>query len=186
MKNYACKIAFILGLIVFIISQSQIYGQEKPNYINLNYILVKLTFTSRISHSTQEINEQLIKDIRERQVDFILSSENEKWVKDSGGSDLLITEIRANLPKNIEEKLHFWNEADALYQKYRDNYQGDFKQKNIALEAAREFIKRYGDEKNIKEEFREEFTADYKAIITYLKSMIPKLEPNWNIHLSLS
>ena len=51
-----------------------------------------------------------------------------------------------------------------MYKRYTDNYNGDSKQKKIAIEAAKEFIKKYGDDKELKE------------IIDYLKEAIPDLE----------
>ncbi|MEZ5308407.1 MAG: hypothetical protein R2684_14780 [Pyrinomonadaceae bacterium] len=56
------------------------------------------------------------------------------------------------------------DEKAELYQKYTDNYAGDINQRRIAVEAAKEFIKRY------------ENSADDKAIIDYLKGALPALE----------
>jgi len=78
-------------------------------------------------------------------------------LKKGGGSDLLVKTIRENLPKKLEEQI-------VLYKKYADNYDGDFKQRKIAVEAAKEFVKKYGDDKEL------------KKIIDYFKENIPILE----------
>ena len=152
-----------IGLFVFANSQ-KIQGQEKKDYLNLNSIRLKLVFTSRISKSTEEINEQLVKDIKERKVNFILSYEDEESLKKTGASEALIKVIRENLPKEIERKI-------ILYKKYTDNYDGNVSQKRIAIDAAKEYIKRYGENEEDKE------------IIDYLKKTIPILENQIEIQI---
>ena len=125
---------------------------------------MKLVFTSRISKSTEEINEQLVKDIKERKVNFILSYEDEESLKKTGASEALIKVIRENLPKEIERKI-------ILYKKYTDNYDGNVSQKRIAIDAAKEYIKRYGENEEDKE------------IIDYLKKTIPILENQIEIQI---
>lgn len=182
-KNYSHKLFFIVSFIVSFIPQT-VFNQDRANYINLNYILVKLTFTSRINHSNEEINLQLIKEIRERKVDFILTSENEKQIKEAHGTDNLIKEINANLPKDIEINLKhlsakekYFADAESLYQRFLENRRGPELEKiKIAIEAGEEFIKIYGDEGKIKEEYREVFQEDFKEIIDYVKKQLAKLK----------
>ena len=184
MKNWSLKSLFIIWIIVFLICQAQIYGQDKSNFINFNYILFKLTFTSRINHSNEEINAQLIKEIRERKVDFILKAENEKALKDAGGSDLLLKEILENLPKTVEieikhldAKSKFFADAETLYDRFLVNRKGPEVEKyKIAIEAGEEFIKRYGDEEKIREEYREEFKKGFKEVVEYIQKQLPKLK----------
>ena len=168
MKNQCFKfitISVSLSLFVFLNAQ-QIQAQEKQEYLNFNDILTRLTFISRISSSTQEINQQLIKDIQKRKVNFILSSENETSLKKAGASDLLIKTIRESLSK---EKQDLINEQQALYKKFTDNYASkNPKQVKIAIEAGKEFVKRYKNDK------------DVKVIIDYLEENIPKLEERIN------
>lgn len=208
MKNHYSKIIF--GLIIFLTFQSQIYGQAKSNYINLNYILVKLTFTSRINHSNEEINSKLIKEIQERKVDFILTSEDEKSLKEARATDSLIATVRENSPKNVKgellrkeelrlwkelkqneelkqklanlpEKERFWLEAQLLYHKFLDNRRGpEIEKYKIAIEAGKEFIERYSDEKKVKEEYREAFKKDFKEVIEYVQKQLPRIQKMMN------
>lgn len=205
MRIYVYKLVLI-GVIVFLLSQSQLYGQEKTDYINLNYILVKLTFTSRISHPNEEINKQLIKEIIERKVDFILTTENERAIKEVMGNDKLLQAIRENAPKtikeefkikeilrlakelktkeelerklnNLDEKSRFFAEAEILYEKFLSHRKGDTVQKiEIAFKAGKEFIEKYADEKKINEAYRQEAKERFKEIIEYIKKQILRLK----------
>ncbi len=143
-------------LLIFLVGQQEAQSQqEKP--VSLNDIQAELTFTSRISKSEDEINNLLIKDIRKRGVNFILTSEDAKILKKAGANNLLIKVIRENLPKELEEQI-------ILYKKYTDNYNGTVEQKKIAIEAAREFVRKYSGNKEAKE------------IIDYFRQIVPLLE----------
>lgn len=161
---YNLAVVFIKAALFVFLNGTQIQGQEKQDYLNLNSIQLKLVFTSRIIETTEEINEQLIKDIKERKVNFILSSEDEESLKKAGASEALIRVIRENLPKEIKEKIVLTNEKVALYRKFTDNYDGNVSQKKIAIDAAKEYVKRYRDDK------------DDKEIIAYFTKVIPELE----------
>jgi hypothetical protein len=163
MKIYFYKttmIFILIGLFVFA-NQQQVLGQEGKNSLNINDVLVKLVFNTRFNKSIEDINKQLIKDIQERKVDFRLSLEDEKSLKKIGASDSLIKAIRENFSKILQEQI-------ILYKKFTDNYNGDFEQKKIALEAAKEFVKRYS------------YEAKFKDIIEYFKSNIPAFEKYLN------
>lgn len=146
-----------IGLFAFLLFQQETVGQEKAA-LNLNEILSKLTFTSRINNKESEINEKLITAVRERKVNFILTSEDEKSLRKAGGNDLLIKTIRENLPEKLEEQI-------ILYKKFTDNYNGKtVENRRIALEAAKEFVKKYSDDESVKE------------IVKYFTAYIPKFE----------
>ena len=132
-----------IGLLIFLVGQQEIQGQqEKP--VSFEHIKAKLVFRSRISKSNEEINKQLIIDIRKRGVNFILSSVDTKILKKIGANDLLIKAILENLSKELEEQI-------ILYKKYTDNFNGTIKQKKIAIEAAKEFVNKYSDNKELKD-----------------------------------
>lgn len=165
MKNYFAKAAGIflcIGFFVFLFNQ-RIQGQEKHNFLNFNDILTRLTFTSRVSTSTEKINEQLIKNVQKRKVNFILSSKDQNSLKKAGASDSLIKAIRENLPNELKENLTLITEQQALYKEFTGNYNGSIEQKKIALVAAKEFVKKYSD-------------VVEKDIIDYLVAVIPQLE----------
>lgn len=149
-------VSIFISLFVFLIGQQQIQAQQEK-HLNFNDIRETLVSKSHISKTTEEINEQLVTDIRKRGVSFILTSEDEDALKKAGGSDLLIKSIRENLPKRLEERI-------ILYRKYVNNYDGTIEQKKIAVEAAKEFVKKFSDDKDVKD------------VIDYFKAAIPDLE----------
>ncbi len=136
-------ISIFISLFVFLIGQ-QVQAQRE-NHLNFNDIRETLVSKSRNSKTTEEINEQLITDIRKRGVDFMLSTEGEDALKKAGGSDLLIKSIRENLPKKLEKSI--------LYGKFLNNYDRTTKQMKIAVEAAKEYVKKFSDDddKDVKE-----------------------------------
>ena len=152
-------VSVFVSLIFLFVTQAQ--SQEKKS-VNLNDIALKLTFTSRISKSTEEINKELIADVRKRGVNFILEAEDEKLLQSKGANDFLIKAIRESLPKGQREKI-------ILYKKYVDNYKGTFEQKKIALKTAKEYLEKYKD------------CAEDKHIIEYFKKSIPMLEQQTTI-----
>ena len=77
---------------------------------------------------------------------------------------MLIKAIRENLPKEIETKFVKIKEKETLYKKFIDNYNGNFTQKRLAIEAAKEYIKKYSG------------NAEDKEIIDYLIKVIPEIE----------
>ncbi len=156
--NYKTTIIFIfISLFVFLIGQQRVQAQRE-NHLNFNDIRETLVSKSRNSKTTEETNEQLITDIRKRGVDFMLSTEGEDALKKAGGSDLLIKSIRENLPKKLEKNI--------LYGKFLNNYDRTTKQMKIAVEAAKEYVKKFSDDDD----------KDVKEIIDYFKSVIPELE----------
>jgi hypothetical protein len=155
------KTFILIGLFIFLIGEQEVQGQQKKKYLTVEDILVKLVFKSRFNKTIAEINKQLIENVQERKVDFTLDSEDENSLKRIGASDLLIKAIRENFSKILQDQI-------ILYKKFTDNYAGSFEQKKIALEAAKEFIKKYSDD------------VDFKDIIEYFKRNIPVMEKSLN------
>jgi hypothetical protein len=85
-----------------------------------------------------------------------LTLKNKNSLRKVGGSDFLIKVIGENSPKYIKEKA-------ILYRKFTDNYDGTIAQRQIALEAAKEFIFRYNNDQEL----------DNKTIINYFRDVIP-------------
>lgn len=122
--------------------KSAVSNQEnkcvESDRISLGYILSKFLFTSRITKPAEPINQELIEEVLKRKVNFQLNAENEKSLKQAGVSDLLLKTISQNYQPGSEV------EADRLYQKYIENYQSqDIKKLRIAIEAAKEFVKKF-------------------------------------------
>lgn len=103
MKTHFYKICLSLILLgISLLCFTQNFAQENK-YLSLNDILVKLTFTSRISTPTEEINRQLIESIKKQKVNFILNEKGEKELKKAGANNKLLKAIRENFPKNLKE-----------------------------------------------------------------------------------
>ena len=149
-------ISIFISLCVFLIGQQQVQAQTEKT-LNFNEILSALKSTSRINKSIKEVNEKLITDVVNRGVSFELTLKNKNSLRNNGSSDLLIKVISEYSPNYLKDKT-------ILYQKYVDNYNGTVKQKRIAVEVAREFIKRYSNDVGDKE------------VIKYFKTAIPDLE----------
>lgn len=202
MKRFVGKFSLILGLIIFLFLLTG-NAQEIPNYVTFSYIISKLTFTSRINHTNEEINSKLIKEVEEKKVDFFLTDDKEKSIKGAQGTDLLIKVIREHCLKSIEEefklkenirlaieqnrlngldeKSRVYAEAEILYQKFLKYRKGETVQEiEIAIKAGREFLEKYADEKKIKEPYREDFIKEYKEVIEYVRKQLPKLEERIN------
>lgn len=214
MKNYASKLGLIFAFVVFLSSQI-LYGQENPNYLTFEYLLGKLTFTSRINRTNEEVNDKLIKEIQEKKVDFFLTDEKEKSIREARGTDFLIKAIRDNMPKSVEdefkikeivrlakeqkdkeefeqklksldEKSRFFAEAEILYEKFLKYRKGaNLEDIKTAIKLGKEFIEKYGDAEKIKERYQEKFKKDFKIVIDYVKKQIPRLEEKVNSILDL-
>ena len=161
MKSTVKVIAILIFFLGFIFNQ-QTHGQENQNYFSFDEILTKLTSASNDEKSLKVINEQLTKDVQKRKVDFILSSEKEKYLQEIGASELLIKSLNKNLSKEKEDLV---NEQEILYKKFTDNYDAkNLEQLKIAVEAGKEFVRRYSDDESVRE------------IIDYLVKTIPILK----------
>lgn len=155
--------AFIAALICLFANQTALAQEKKP--LNLNDIAVKLTFTSRISKSTKQINKELTADVRKRKVNFILEPDDENLLRKAGANNSLIKAIYESAPKEVKKL----EEQTVLYRKHVDNYKGKVEQKKTALDAAKEFVEKYKD------------CVDAKLIIEYFKQSIPILEQHTTI-----
>lgn len=155
--TFRTTIIFVfVSLSIFFISQQQAQAQTEKA-LNFNEILSTLKSTSRINKSIKEVNEKLITDVVNRGVSFELTLKNKNSLRNNGSTDFLIKVISENSLKYRKDKA-------ILYQKYVDNYNGTVEQQRIAIEVAREFIKRYSNDEGDKE------------VIKYLTTAIPDLE----------
>lgn len=133
-------------------------AQERKKLMSLNEIKSKLPAVSLTEESKNEINQKLIKEICERNVNFNLTTEDEKVLSGAGANDSLINAIRSTSPESMEVKRK-------LYDKYIIDYQGaDIAQIKEALQVAKEYVEKFGNS-----------DCD-KAQIDYFKEVIPQLE----------
>lgn len=162
------KILIVLVSLIFAINTQ---AQKKPNYITLHEIKSKLIALTFKKTPKDEVSKQLQEEIQKRKVDFVLLMEDRVFLKEVGGDDLLINAIRNNtlenagkLLKEYEEELKELEESKIIYQKYLDNYKGNLAQIKIAIEAGKEFLRKFGD------------NVHFTLQSDYLKRAVPKLE----------
>jgi len=131
---------------------------EKEKPVELQEILSKLTFTSRINHSFEKLNKQLAVAVQKRGVSFILSDEDKRAIKKAGGNDELIKAIDAAPNLNpvfgaglSPEESRLLNEQNRLYQIITTNYRShDPEILQKVIDAAKEFLRRFGDDPRAK------------------------------------
>lgn len=152
MKNYTCKLFLIFTFLFVFLTAQNTPAQEKSGYINLNYILSKL-----MSEPAPEINPKLIEEIRERKVDFILTSEDEERLKKSGANDLLIKTIDENASEKV--KKDFQQKIYSLTPTNRS-----FEQIEQRIEYAKQFIRVFSND------------PEYEQQVIYTKKYLPKTE----------
>jgi len=111
-RKFIGKFVFCFSL--FVIAFQNVSAQEKP--FTLNDILAKLTFTSRVDKSVEQINAKLIEEIKKRKVGFEPTADDEQKIKARGGNLALIKAINANFvqtrsPAETDSKLalELWN-----------------------------------------------------------------------------
>lgn len=137
-------------------SKSPVLYQEKScDAFFFNEILSK--FTTRRTTSPEPVNKEMVGEITKRKIGFEIDEKDEKVLKDAGANDSLIKSIRENvLPEVIEAK--------NLYEKYVLNYESNDTDKlKIALEAAKEFVRKF------------ENNECYAEQVKYFKEAIPIL-----------
>ena len=152
-------IKFSVSLTLILLFGQTVLSQEiKCNQISFDEILAKFRFNPLKSKSVEEINKELVNEIRENKVNFTLKSADQKKLKEVGANDLLIEAIRQNLREDSKE-------AILIYQKYVDYYESDnLEQIKIALDAAKEFVEKFEND------------GCYTEQVKYFKNAIPVLD----------
>jgi predicted DNA-binding protein len=161
--NY--KFFILLSFFIFTNGCQPCFAQEKPNYVTFDEILNNLNLSSKTKKSNAEINRQIIEQIIEKKVDFILTKEDEEKLRKVGGNKTLFETINVNIPQDVKKKRLLEQEMQVVYKKFTDNYDGQTSvQRKIAIEAAKVFLQKYSD------------NPDVKEIIEYFKKYIPQAE----------
>ncbi len=166
MKLFFGKTVIIFIVLIGSFITQQVYGQQKVKYVTSCQIFDNLVFGLRFNNDIDKINKWLITQIQERGVDFKLESrEEENSLKKIGATSELIKAIRENYSKYLKESSKELEEKINLYKKFTDNYASKSpEQLQIAIDAAKIYIKRYSE------------SEEDKEIIEYLKNIIPKME----------
>jgi len=160
-NSFVCLILALAALAtVRVLGQNSQARTDKNVPLELQEILSKLTFTSRINHSFEELNEQLVVAVRNRGVNFIVSDENRQAIRKAGGNDALIKAIdiapkpkmKAEISPGISpEESRRLDEENRLYQIVLKNFRSrDPETLQKAIDAAKEFLRRFGDDPRAK------------------------------------
>lgn len=155
---------FVFCFSLFTIAFQSVSAQEKP--FTLNDILAKLTFTSRVDKSVEQINAKIIQEIKERKVGFEPTADDEQKIKARGGNLALIKAINANFvqtrsPAETDSKLslELWN----------CNSKTDLADRKQCLRIAKKLALDFKDEPLTERE-----TKDLKNYIQKMEELIKK------------
>lgn len=149
--------------------------------VSLSEILKQFRFTSRKVKSVQQINDELISEIVKRKIGFEPGVNDRKTLKDAGANEMLLRAIGENSSEENKIKSDLYNRYITNFNSYSQN----FEQAKEALEVAREYVRRFGNNK-----CDEELIAYFKEAITTLETVVephpprrldPKVELKWKL-----
>lgn len=152
---------FFLFTVLFAVSPNlQIRAQDKKPFADYNEILSELTFTSSISKSKEQLNDELIESVKTRGVEFVLLEEDEQALRNAGANDSLIKAIFEGLPDAAKRNLR-----QNLYANYMESVE------KLSTEILREKIK---SAKKFIRLF--DGNAEDKEVVDYFNKNLPLLE----------
>lgn len=159
----AILVLYVLCSSFLVHAQSIVSNIKKEPPFNLQEIRTRLIFRSSVKETDKQANENLISELNKRGIGFMVLPDDEKLLRKAGANDRLIKVIK-DLSEKIEPRL---KEKNLLYQVFLDNYsKTSSEQKMVAIDAANEFIKKFGNDE------------DCAEIVRYLKVWIPRTEKN--------
>ncbi len=155
--------------LVVVFCSTVVFSQEKAKVDDapLSYwtIRKKLVFRSPVRETDAEISAKIVTEVAARNVDFVITPEEEKSLAEIGATNELIVSIRNRVPKEKRVQTAQVREATLLYQRYVDHYaRADLNSRRKAIEAGKEFIRLFcGD-------------PEFKEQCDYFNLAVPKLE----------
>lgn len=164
------RLRFMIGsLFLMLLPAIPIVGQPTQHSasdpVTIQQIRWALNHTPEIPEQIQKTNQELIAAIASRGVNFVLSPEEEWALTLRDASDELIKAIRNATPPEERERLLSIREQEGLYYTFVSNYaRNDVTSKRIALDAGKEFVRKYRNDANVAE------------IISYFQRAVPALE----------
>lgn len=125
--------------------------KERP--VDICRIRSTLLFHSTPGESVADAIRLLISEIERRKVNFILDPGEREYLKKVGATQQLLQAIDHNVPTELRERQAVLNEMTRLYMLVVNNYRKrtDAELKT-ARDAANEFIKRYGEDAEVKDQ----------------------------------
>ena len=154
-----CPCFPILLLVFYTFGQVQTTKSNKERPVELQEILSKLTFTSRINHSFEELNKELVSAVQKRGVNFVIMDKDRQAIRKAGGNDELIKTVDAAPKPKImlatsslsPGDVRLIDEENRLYNIILMNYKAsDRVRLQKAIDAAKEFLRRFGDDPGAK------------------------------------
>jgi hypothetical protein len=163
------RLRFLIGsLLVTLLPAVHALGQvehEEQAPVTIQEIRRALTHTPEIPEQLQKTNLDLIEAINSRGVDFVLLPEEEWALTLRDASPELIETIRKATPPEERDRLLKIKEQEGLYYAFVNNYSlNDVASRRIAIDAGREFVRRYGSDANVAE------------IVAFFQRAVPALE----------
>jgi hypothetical protein len=164
------RLRFLIGsLLLTLLSLGYALGQpagsDEVKPVRIQEVRRALRVTPQTPEQIEKTNQELILAIKARGVNFALS-EAEEWALGlEEASDELIQTIREALTSEERERLLKVREQEGLYYTFVNNYaQADVNSKLAAIEAGKEFVRRFRNDPNVAE------------IVAYLQRAVPALE----------
>jgi hypothetical protein len=164
------RLRFLIGSLLFglasaMLAGAQGPGPEEPKPVTIQQIRRALRFTPETPEHIEKTNNELIQMIKARGVDFALSKEEEWALTLQNASDDLVEAIRAAVSAEEHERLLKVREQEGLYYAFVNNYaRNDVTSRRIAVDAGREFVRKYRGDANVAE------------IVSFLQRAVPALE----------
>ena len=154
---------FTLLPVISIVCQPTQHSASDP--VTIQQIRWALNHTPEIPDQIQKTNQELIAAIVSRGVNFVLTPEEEWALALRDASDELIKTIRNATAPEERVRLLAVSEQEGLYYTFVNNYsREDVTSKRIALDAGKEFVRKYRNDANVAE------------IISYFQRAVPALE----------
>ncbi len=161
------RLRFVIGSFLFsLAAATNFFAQiELANPVSIQQIRWALNHTPETPEQIRKTNAELIEAIRSRGVNFVLSPEEEWALSLRDASVELIETIRNATPVEERERLLLIRGQQGLYDTFVNNYtRPDATSRQIAVDAGKEFVRRYGRDANVAE------------IVAYLQRAVPMLE----------
>lgn len=159
---YSCSLLLFLAAGICVTGQKSADAPKQKERVSKKEVLASFLFTSRITKPSETVNKELIAEIAERKVDFVLDDLLSERIRKAGGSEELLTAIDKSLSDVEKVRLKDIIRLDALI---RENYNGKTVEKiQITIKAGYEFIDKFADE------------PGYEDMVNWLKDNLPRLK----------
>ncbi|MGD9587646.1 MAG: hypothetical protein AB7Q37_10555 [Pyrinomonadaceae bacterium] len=126
-----------------ICAQAEEKKAHEKGPVNADDVLAKLFSSPKSKRSMEKLNGELIIAIKERGVDFVLFDGLVKEIKERGGSEAMLTAIEDAWPKDGDAWFKDFKRLETMIRYYYPKIDT----RRLAVEAGRELIDKYNDER---------------------------------------